>query len=105
MGEIQQVRLVPGTRAEQIYGRNAAEERFACNYGLNEAFRGALEGRDLVVSGVDRKSSVRIVELPAHPFFIATLFLPQYCSEPGAPHPLIRAFAAAAAGQHEAMAR
>ncbi len=36
-----------------------------------------------------------MVELPAHPFFVATLFLPQLRSAPGRPHPLLAGFAAA----------
>lgn len=37
-------------------------------------------------------------ELPGWRFFVGTLFVPQMASEPGAPHPLVRAFAHAAAG-------
>jgi CTP synthase (UTP-ammonia lyase) len=49
------------------------------------------------VSGTGTDGEVRIVELPAHPFFLATLFLPQARSSPGGPHPIIAGFAAAAA--------
>jgi CTP synthase (UTP-ammonia lyase) len=36
------------------------------------------------------------MELSDHPFFVATLFLPQLRSEPRAPHPLVLAYLAAA---------
>jgi CTP synthase (UTP-ammonia lyase) len=39
---------------------------------------------------------VRLVELPTHPFFVATLFLPQVRSTAAQPHPLILAYLRAA---------
>jgi len=72
-------------------------EPYYCNYGLNPEYRDSLERTGLVVSGTGTDGEVRIVELPAHPFFLATLFLPQARSSPGGPHPIIAGFAAAAA--------
>jgi CTP synthase (UTP-ammonia lyase) len=46
--------------------------------------------------GKDSGGNARIVELVSHPFFVATLFLPQLSSEPGNPHPVIVAFLKAA---------
>jgi CTP synthase (UTP-ammonia lyase) len=48
------------------------------------------------VSGVDQDGEVRVVELPTHPFFVATLFVPQAASRAHAPHPLVSAFVSAA---------
>ena len=45
---------------------------------------------------LDAEGDVRVVELPEHPFFIATLFVPQLRSTAERPHPLITAFVAAA---------
>ncbi|HLW46654.1 MAG TPA: hypothetical protein VKW09_02695 [bacterium] len=56
-----------------------------------------MERAGLVVSGTGTDGEVRIVELAAHPFFLATLFLPQARSSPGHPHPVIAGLAAAAA--------
>ena len=39
----------------------------------------------MVVSGLGGDGEIRIVELPGHPFFLATLFLPQTGSAPGFP--------------------
>ena len=50
----------------------------------------------MTASGVDAHGDVRIAELAAHPFFLATLFVPQVASAKEHPHPLIRGFAAAA---------
>jgi CTP synthase (UTP-ammonia lyase) len=47
------------------------------------------------VSGVGTEGEIRIVELPDHRFFVATLFLPQARSTADAPHPLLAGFAVA----------
>lgn len=51
-----------------------------------------MDNRDLKVVGLDAGGHVRIVELADHPFFIATLFLPQLTSTALTPHPLIIAY-------------
>jgi CTP synthase (UTP-ammonia lyase) len=86
------IRLRRGTRAWEIYGRDEVWERYFCNYEVNPAYREALEAAGLALSGFSENGDVRVAELPAHPFFIATLFQPQLSSEAGKPHPLIRAF-------------
>jgi CTP synthase (UTP-ammonia lyase) len=56
------------------------------------AFQAVLHDGGLRVVGVDQDGEARIVELPDHPFFLATLFVPQLTSRPGHPHPLITAY-------------
>jgi len=46
--------------------------------------------------GEDSDGNARIIELASHPFFMATLFLPQFSSKPGNPHPVVVAFLKAA---------
>ncbi len=87
---------MPGTLAHRIYGTAEATEQFACNYGLNPAYRERFAGSALKISSVGPEDEARIVELPAHPFFMATLFLPQASSSPARPHPLIVAYLRAA---------
>jgi CTP synthase (UTP-ammonia lyase) len=99
-GQTHPVRIVGGTRAAAIYGVDEAVEPFFCSYGLNPAYRPLLEARGLVISGVDRLGEVRIVELPAHPFFVGTLFVPQARHSRAYPHPLIGAFVSAAQVRH-----
>jgi CTP synthase (UTP-ammonia lyase) len=57
------------------------------------------------VSGVGSEGEIRIVELPEHPFFVATLFLPQARSTAATPHPLVVGYAAAVTTRREARAR
>ena len=89
----------PGTRAAELYGVTSAEEDFFCRYGVNPAWADRLQDRGLRVSGVGDAGEMRIVELPGHPFFVASLFLPQARSTPEQPHPLILEFLKAAGGE------
>lgn len=89
--------LLPRTRARQLYGAEEAAEDYYCNYGVNPDYRLRLEASGLRVSGVGGEGEIRIVELPEHPFFMATLFLPQARSSAASPHPLVVGFAAAVA--------
>jgi CTP synthase (UTP-ammonia lyase) len=97
VGQQQPVTIVPATRAAALYGASEVVEDYYCNYGINPDYRAALEAGGMRVSGVGGSGEVRIVELPAHPFFLATLFLPQARSTPAASHPLIRGYAGAVA--------
>ena len=87
--------ILPDTRAAQLYGAPEATENYYCSYGVNPEYRRLLEGRGLRVSGVDDAGEIRVVELPDHPFFMATLFQPQTRSTAAKPHPLLVGFAAA----------
>ena len=96
VGSSDRVRLTPGSRAAELYGTDAVEEDFFCNYGLNPDYRERLESAGLRVTGVDDDGAVRIVELDRHPFFLATLFCFQTRSAPGHPHPLVAGLVGAA---------
>jgi CTP synthase (UTP-ammonia lyase) len=92
------VTIRPGTLAAELYGRETSDESYYCSYGVNPAFRPDLEAAGLHVSGVDdEEDEPRIVELAEHPFFLATLFIPQVRSRPGAPHPILVGFQQAVA--------
>ena len=92
----QTIKIVPESLVQQAYGKGEVTERFVCSYGLNLQFRDKFKKGKLKISGVDLDGGVRIVELSDHPFYIATLFLPQISSEPKSPHPLIVAYLKAA---------
>jgi CTP synthase (UTP-ammonia lyase) len=88
--------LDPTCRAASIYGRWRIVERYHCSYGMNPDYREPLERAGLRIVGEDDHGDPRVVELPGHPFFIATLFQPQLESSAGAPAPLVRALVDAA---------
>ena len=83
--------LEEGSRVRQIYGRAEISETYHCNFGLNRSYETRLNGA-LQFSGRDDAGEVRVLELPQHPFFVATLFQPERSALRGEVHPLIRAF-------------
>lgn len=91
------IHFVSGSRLQNAYGRNGATESYHCNYGFNTKFQARLEKAGLRFSGFDDAGEVRAMELPAHPFFVGTLFQPERSALSGTVHPLIRAFVQAAA--------
>lgn len=96
-GATGQIQLRDGTRARAIYGQSEIVEQYNCNFGVSPEHQLPLEGAGLKISGVDANGDIRIVELPAHPFFLATLFQPELSAASGVAHPLIAAFVQAAA--------
>jgi CTP synthase (UTP-ammonia lyase) len=97
VGKTQEIRIAPDSIAHRAYGEQRVTEQFFCNYGLNPAFRDEINTGKLNITGVDPEGEVRIVELSDHPFYVATLFLPQVASKPESPHPLMVAYLKAAA--------
>jgi CTP synthase (UTP-ammonia lyase) len=89
VGKTMEVNVKSGSRAAQIYGATQAVERYYCNFGLNPAYRERLERAGLAISGTDSLGEARIMELPEHPFFLGTLFVPQASSTREAPHPIL----------------
>ena len=96
VGKSETIRIAPGSLAHMAYGTSEATESYHCNFGLNPAFRTRILGGLMVATGRGADGEIRIIELGGHPFFVATLFLPQLTSRPGAPHPLIVAYLKAA---------
>jgi CTP synthase (UTP-ammonia lyase) len=95
-GQTMTVHIKEGTQAVSAYQRSTVTERYYCNFGLNPAYLNTIERAGLTVSGTDQAGEPRILELPAHHFFVATLFVPQTSSTPTCPHPLLEAFVEAA---------
>ena len=92
VGKTQQIKVAPDSVAYRAYGNQEVMEQFFCNYGLNPLFRDKVNKGKLNITGRDPEGEVRIVELSDHPFYVATLFLPQVASRPESPHPLIVAY-------------
>ncbi len=90
-------RLREGTMAREVYGKAEISERHRHRYEVNNEYRDVLSNRGMVFSGVSPDEQlVEIVELPDHPFFVATQFHPEFRSRPTRPHPLFSAFVRAA---------
>jgi len=93
----QAVELHPDTRARAAYGEAVVHERHRHRYEVNNFFRQRLVDAGLVVSGTFQEGRlVEIVELPDHPWFVASQFHPEFKSRPTRPAPLFREFVGAA---------
>jgi CTP synthase len=91
------VKLHEGTRAREIYGEPVIYERHRHRYEVNNHLRKHLEQHGLVCSGTSPDDRlVEIIELPQHPFFVASQFHPEFKSRPLRPQPLFREFVGAA---------
>ena len=96
VGKTQEIKIAHDSIAHRAYGKQEVMEQFFCNYGLNPVFRNEVNKGKLSITGVDPEGEARIVELSDHPFYVATLFLPQVASKPESPHPLILSYLKAA---------
>lgn len=96
--------FTPDSQVAKAYGATMAVERYYCNFGVNPECVGQLKKGPLQIVGHDAEGEIRVVELPGHPFFIGTLFLPQAHSAPDNPHPLVTAFVRAATNYSRARA-
>ncbi len=91
------IKLHEGTRAREIYGEAVIYERHRHRYEVNNFLRKRLENAGLVVSGTSPDERlVEIVELPDHPYFVASQYHPEFKSRPQRPAPLFREFVRAA---------
>ena len=91
-GERRTVTPVAGTRLAAICGDAPFEGFHWCGYGLADHAAEVLQANGVVVSATAPDAGVEAIELPEHPFFLATAFQPQVgSSTTGRLHPLIEA--------------
>jgi CTP synthase len=96
-------RLTPHTLAFNLYQEEVIYERHRHRYEFNNAYRNLFTESGYAISGTSPDGRlVEIVELPGHPFFIASQFHPEFQSRPSNPHPLFRGFIRASLAQHPA---
>ncbi|MEX0826490.1 MAG: CTP synthase [Acidimicrobiia bacterium] len=94
-------RLAEGSTARRVYGEELIYERHRHRYEVNNRYRQDLEDAGLTLSGVSPDDQlVEIIELPDHPYFIASQFHPEFKSRPDDPHPLFAGLMEAAASRH-----
>jgi CTP synthase len=92
------VKLHEGTRAREIFGEAVIYKRHRHRYEVNNMLRRRLEDEGLVAGGTSPDERlVEIIELPRHPFYVASQFHPEFNSRPTRPEPLFRDFVGAAA--------
>jgi CTP synthase len=90
-------RVQPDTLAYNLYQQEVVYERHRHRYEFNNAYRNVFTENGYVISGTSPDSRlVEIIELPQHPYFIATQFHPEFRSRPNQPHPLFKGLVDAA---------
>jgi CTP synthase len=98
-------RLAPGSRAARIYGASEISERHRHRYEVNNAYREPLSESGMAVSATSPDGNlVEMIELPDHPWFLATQFHPELKSRPNHPHPLFASFIEAAIARRDSEA-
>ena len=97
----QQVSLAKGSLAAISYGKTSIEERHRHRYEVNNNYREQLEKAGLRFSGLSVDDLVETVEIPEHPWFLASQFHPEFTSNPRDGHPLFIGFINAARQHHE----
>ena len=82
-------RLKEGTMVRELYGQEVVSERHRHRYEVNPSYHRALEEHGLLLSGVSPDGSlVEFIELPRHPYFVATQAHPELKSSLLKPAPL-----------------
>ena len=86
-------KLKSGTISYKAYAKPNVSERHRHRYELNNVYKEILEKNGIIISGINpEKDLVEIIEIPNHPFFVASQFHPEFKSRPLKPHPLFKEF-------------
>lgn len=89
--------LANDSKSFELFGTAEISERHRHRYEVNNDFREALTAHGMKLAGLSPDGRiVEMIELPAHPFFIATQGHPEFKSRPNHPHPLFQGFVSAA---------
>jgi CTP synthase len=94
--------LAEGSKAHQAYGGLEVHERHRHRYEFNNQYRQQFSANGLAISGTSPDGQlVEVIELPAHPWFVAVQCHPEFKSKPTAAHPLFRGFVEASLKRRE----
>lgn len=93
----QECHLVEGSKSREMYQKEAIIERHRHRYEVNNHYIEQLEAAGLSFVGFSADHSlVEMIEIPAHPWFVACQFHPEFTSRPRGGHPLFTGFIQAA---------
>ena len=95
LGE-QEVRLQPNSLTRAVYGKDSIFERHRHRYEFNNHYLDEMTAAGLRFSGFSGDDLVEFIELPTHPWFLASQFHPEFTSTPRDGHPLFTGFIRAA---------
>jgi CTP synthase len=98
----QKCRLVAGSLAHRVYGKDVITERHRHRYEFNNRYLKILEDAGLRVCGKSLDGRlVEAIEIPDHPWFLACQFHPEFTSTPRGGHALFTGFVSAAGEYHQ----
>jgi CTP synthase len=92
----QEAKLVQGSLAHSLYGKESIFERHRHRYEFNNHYLDELTAAGLSFSGFSADGLVEFIELRSHPWFVASQFHPEFTSTPRDGHPLFTGFVRAA---------
>ena len=98
----QDVLLAAETLARSTYGAEKIAERHRHRFEFNNTYMTRFESAGMRFSGLSKDQLVEIVEIPGHPWFMATQFHPEFTSTPRDGHPLFSGFVRAARAARQA---
>ncbi len=89
--------VVDGTLGHRVYNKRSINERHRHRYEFNTSYREAIESGGMVLSGLSPDESlVEMIEIPDHPWFLASQFHPEFKSRPLDCHPIFKSYVRAA---------
>ena len=101
----QPCRLEPGSHASACYDAEQVSEQHRHRYEFNNVYRQQFAAHGMLFGGLSPDGSlVEIIEQPAHQWFVAVQFHPEFKSKPTAAHPLFAGFVEAAIQRHSSKA-
>lgn len=94
--------LDKNSQAFEVYGSDIIHERHRHRYEVNNDFRATLKEHGMNLCGLSPDGRiVEMIELPDHPWFVATQAHPELKSRPNRPHPLFKGFVQAACSKNK----
>lgn len=89
--------LSKDSKAYEVYGEETIYERHRHRYEVNNYYREDMIKAGMKLSGLSPDGRiVEMIEIPDHPWFVATQAHPEFKSRPNRPHPLFKGFIGAA---------
>ena len=81
--------ITEGSLAHRTYNATRIIERHRHRYEVNPKYIEKIEANGMMFTGRN-KNRMEILEIPTHPFFVASQFHPEFKSRPGKPAPLFK---------------
>lgn len=102
----QQCRLTEGSLVKDCYQQDVIVERHRHRYEVNNNYVARLEEKGMRFTGRSMDGNLmEVVEVPAHPWYLACQFHPEFTSTPRKGHPLFTGFVRAAIKQNQTVSK